>query len=520
MVPQIITAIRRCALARARAIALAAVACALTWTHAADATRHPLSLDQCIQMAIQSNLDLQVDRLDPQIARYALRGAYGAYDPVLHLDAGRSYEDNPADMDPKKDRPDAAYQITTDSYGFGLSGNLPTGLSYGLGAEAAHRSAETFFLATDPTLPGAIRLTNNWLGTAALTLDQPILRNFWIDEARQTIRVNRKNLKIAELGLKQEIINTVTKVQLAYYDLVMALEQVKVQRKAVELANQLLLESRQRVQAGLLTPLDEKQAEARLASAQASEFAARQAVDEAQEKLKLLITDDLRSWADVTLDPTETLVALPRAFDREESWRRALRLRPDLAQLRLESEKRDIVVKYRFNQLFPALDVQGSYGARSVQTDFGELSREVADLSHPSYSYGVVFTLPLANIAARNDYRASQALKQQTLLQVKRLEQSILSQVVIAGKQLEPIFGRVKATQQARENADVALSFEEKKLQVGQSTYFIVLELQRTLTEARLAEVRALSDYNKAQVELAFSEGSTLEENSLRVEWK
>jgi outer membrane protein TolC len=79
-------------------------------------------------------------------------------------------------------------------------------------------------------------------------------------------------------------------------------------------------------------------------------------------------------------------------------------------------------------------------------------------------------------------------------------------------------FRRVNSTHQARVFAEAALAAEQTKLQNGASTSFIVLQLQRNLTDARSAEFRALSDYNKALAQLAFSDGSVLEKDGLEFE--
>jgi len=100
----------------------------------------------------------------------------------------------------------------------------------------------------------------------------------------------------------------------------------------------------------------------------------------------------------------------------------------------------------------------------------------------------------------------------------KRFEQDILVDIEndVAGAQIA--FQRVEATRQEREFAEAALGAEEKKLEVGKSTSFIVLQLQRDLTTARSNEINALTDYNIALAQLANSEGRTLEKHGIDVE--
>ena len=231
-----------------------------------DQTPRLLSLSDCIQMALLHNYDVQIERFAPEIARYNLDGAYGAYEPTFNASAGQRFISQPGTFDVKKPGIDSPYELTTDSLGLGVTGLLPTGLSYDAEGLASFLSGRTDFSLSpkDAVLfpPNGIRDTNQYFSVTAVTLRQPLLRDFWIDAYRQRIRVNKKNLKISEMALRWKIMNTINAVQQAYYETTFARENIRVEEKALELANQLLKETRKRVEVGDLPPLDEKQAEA------------------------------------------------------------------------------------------------------------------------------------------------------------------------------------------------------------------------------------------------------------------
>ena len=98
--------------------------------------------------------------------------------------------------------------------------------------------------------------------------------------------------------------------------------------------------------------------------------------------------------------------------------------------------------------------------------------------------------------------------------------QNILIQIDNGVKQVQNAFERVEATRQARVFAETALDAEQKKLESGKSTSFLVLQAQRDLTTRRSEEIRALADYNKALSQLYLLEGSILERNHVGVEAK
>ena len=490
-----------------------------------DQTPRLLSLSDCIQMALQHNYDVQIERLTPEIARYNLDGSYGAYEPSFNASAGERFLNQPGTFDPKKSGVDAPYELTTDSLGLGIAGLLPSGLSFDAEATASFLSARTDFSLSpkDAVLfpPNGVRDTNQYFSITAVTLRQPLLRDFWIDAYRQKIRVNKKNLKISEMALRWKIMNTINAVQQTYYEVVFAREKIRVEEKALELANQLLKQTSKRVEVGDLPPLDEKQAEAQVQTVQSDLYAAEQALAEQQNALKNLTTDEFQTWVDVTVEPSEGLIAVPQMFDRSDSWQNAIGSRPDLVQLRLELEKQGIIVRYRFNQIFPRLDLVGGYGFQGWDDSLGKTLGDIRDQSNPIYSYGVEFSVPLGgNRAARNSYKASRAAKQQAALQLRKMEQDVLVQVDDSLKLARSVYKRTSSTREARVYAEAALEAEEKKLQNGVSTPFVVLQLQQKLTDARTAEIRSLSDYNKALAQLALNEGSTLEKNHLSVEVK
>ena len=125
----------------------------------------------------------------------------------------------------------------------------------------------------------------------------------------------------------------------AYDELNYALENVKVQIDATNLAYELVVENTRRVQAGVLTELDVAQSQSQLASSVASLLAAQQLADEDENIFKSLVTEKFRDLHDVKLLPSEKLTADPAMFDLEESWQTALAKRPNLLQAKVAIEQ-------------------------------------------------------------------------------------------------------------------------------------------------------------------------------------
>lgn len=478
-----------------------------------------LSLQECLDLALGRNFDIKVSQLSADVARYQLNGSYGAYDPTFSFSARHDFVSQPPDFDPKKTGVDSPYELDGDTIGPELKGNLPFGLSYDLLASGGFHRASTDLSAVSPkTYPNGIRITNNFDSAAALQLKQNLLKDFWIDQASENLRLRRADLKISEQTLKFQIMRSVLAVELAYYDLQAARDRIRVSELAVQLKQQLVSETKRRVEVGDLPPLDAEQAETQLQNALTALTAARENYFTQQNSLKGMITDNFREWVGFELIPADNLAAVKQDVNRAESFEHALRNRPDLIEARLNVDKRDIAVKFGLNQLFPSLDLIGEYGGLGVQPDFRSAASDVINFRHPVYYYGVVFSVPLGSVAERNNYKASKTQREIAKLQLKQAEEGVLLQIAEYVNRVESRYSQVQSTRQARRFAETALAAEQKKLENGLTTAFTVLQYQEILTTAQTAEVAALADYNKSIAQLSFADGSTLEKHHLKVQ--
>jgi outer membrane protein len=350
-----------------------------------------------------------------------------------------------------------------------------------------------------------------------VNVTQPLLKNFWIDNNRLTILVAKNRLQYSEQGLREQIITTVTAVENAYYELIFARENVNVEQEALVLAQTQRDQDKQRVQVGSLAPLDVQQDEAQVAQSQANLIAAENTLSVDQNSLKTLLSDNYSQWHDVEIQPTATLAAEPQSFDVQDSWSKGMTERPDLLQARLDVEQQGIQLKFYRNQLFPQLDLIGSYGYNGAGQEFSDTFGQYETANRPFYSYGAQFSIPLGNVSARNNLKSGKATEKQLLLKLKQFEQNVMVQIDNAVKAAQSAWEGADATKQARIYAEAALDAEQKKYAVGKSTTFTVLQLQNNLTSARSQEIRSLANYNQALANLAAAEGSTLQRDKLDV---
>ncbi|MDA7915662.1 TolC family protein [Verrucomicrobia bacterium] len=461
-----------------------------------------LSAKECIYRALEHNLDIQIERITPVIRELALEAAYQPYEPSLRSQSTRSFSRSPGQVDPVSNLTYPGNDTTRDVYSNSINGRIASGMSYNMAVEV-NRTTGTRFLVPQ------------YSTSASINLQQPLLKNFLIDSASRNIRLSRISLRMSKLALSGKVTDIVTQVLTAYYDLIHAYENIKVQEQGLDLAQRLLEDNQRRVESGVMAPLDIKQAESDLASRETDLLTARQTLVRQQNILKQLISDDYSSLHGRSIRPSETLLSLKDTRGLHSSWQRALDERTDLLQLRDELEKQDIEIRYSRNQVLPALDLVTSFGLNGLDS---KLTRGFGDITggdNPNYSAGFVLTIPLSNRAAKANLKSSRESKKAALLNLKRLEQSILAEIDNGFHETNTQFNRVHSARTARRYAEAVLEAEEKKLSNGATTSYVVLQLQRDVTSARLIELRAITDYNKAQAQFSKSENSTLERQQI-----
>ena len=470
---------------------------------------HELTLEDCIGLALQNNLDLHLERVSRESARADIAAAQGGYDPALVVSASRRHEETLGRADRNAaEQANAGSDSDTDSWSAGLAGETAlAGLRYDISAKSGNTSGTSGGNPFDTST-----------GSAGITLTQPLLKGFKTGGARYQVLLARK--QFAEFGaqLENKMQNILMQVESAWYSLIQARESIRVQEEAVHLATQLYADNQRKVQIGALSILDEKQAESQAAAARADLSAARQTYAEAQNRLKALIFADHRRQRAADIQAVGELTAEPVVVDVVASGEQALANRPDLRQTRLALARQEIVTDYQKNQALPALDLVGGYGVAATHED---RQRDVFERLHsadePFWTLGVTLSIPLGNRTARARHTQSVLSAERLKLTLRQQEEAVLVAVDNAASAVASGQERVQATREAREYAEQALAAEQRKLDSGKSTSFIVLQLQRDLTQARKSEISALADYNQQLANLALAEGNMLAHHGIEL---
>ncbi|MFB3816630.1 MAG: TolC family protein [Candidatus Methylomirabilales bacterium] len=457
-----------------------------------------LSLREGIALAIQNNLDVAVEGYTPRVRDQELTQERAVFDPSAFLEATRTDVRRPP-----------LFSLTTtgtDAWDFntGVRQRLPTGGIYELRLDNEYSN----------TVSNA---TDGFSSRLALTLTQPLLRNFGYDANLTNIRIATNNQSISREQLRLRVADVVTQVQNAYFDLIFALENLEVQRRSLRLAQELVALNRARVRAGVAAPVEVTQAEAQEAARQQDVILAEKAVRDAEDTLKVVLNLPSTAGWDQELRPTDPATFEAVQVNLDEAIRQALANRNEYRSAKLDVDNRDLTVRLTRNQLLPDLSLQGSVSLGGAGETYGRNLGELSSTEFTSYSVGVVLTVPIGNRAAQAGHLRARLLSEQARTSLKQLELLIVQQVREAVRRVEADARRVEANRAARVLAEEQLRVEQRRLEAGVTTTFNVLSFQRDLAAAQANEIRAITDYNKSLAVLDRVRGIVLERHRIEL---
>ncbi len=431
--------------------------------------------------------------------------------------------------------------LTTGTSNWLLSNNFNANGGYTQGFSPGTQLSATF----DNTrlTSDAARYTYNPILNSSLgfTVTQPLMRGFGIELNRRFIRIAKNDSKIADLVFRQQVIDTVAGIARLYTDLVSLNEDVKVKREALQLAQRLYEDNKNKVEQGEQAPIELTRAQAQVAVNQQALFSAEGLVQQQELIVKTVITR--RGLANTSIlaahiIPTDTL-AVPETEPPqpvEEMIAEALRNRPDLAQAGIQVENSQINLKGSLNALRPELDVVGNVqngglsgqinpvaaaltpGAVLYPGGYGTALGQIFKNNFPTYSAGLQLTLPLRNRVAQADAVRDELQVRQSQIRRQQFEDQIRLEVADAFVAMQQARAAYEAAVQSRLLQEQSVKVEQETFDVGLATNYLVIQYQTYLAQAQSTEVAAKGAYVKARVALERATASTLEKNQVSIE--
>jgi len=514
--------------------------------------QQPMTLREAIALALTNNKDIEVARDNVKIAEYDLLSTRGAYDPRFSSQTYYEKLKSPA----TSFLSGASKVETSDFTGTArFEGLTPKyGGAYHVDFSSVRQTSNSQFSVLNPQYPTAL----------TLSYTQPLLRGLRFDLPRRQIEVAKKNLSLTDAQFRQRAIEVITSVQRTYWDLVFALRNLQIQRDSLNDSRTQLAHNRRMVAEGSLAPIDVVAAETQVANFEQAEFSALEDVNRAENNLKSMIAENQKAklW-DVSIIPTDQADLTLPDVSLTDAMSAAVQNRQELRQSDLAREINLLDLRLYRDQTKPEVDLIGSYGmvgnagtltsTSNPLTASNDLQRaRVNELSvlaglqplpptpsvsipsnliggypqsllnlgsnqYNNFRVGVSISLPLHNRTAEGQLGHALVEGKRIATQREQLEQLIQVEVRNALQSLKTAEARLRSAAVGRSTAEQQYESEKRKLDVGQSTVFLVLERQTALATARGNELRAQTDLNKSIAELQRATGNSLSANNVTV---
>ena len=484
-----------------------------------------LSLEECIVKALKNNLQVAVEVYNPEIADASLIQAKEFFIPRFDFNYGAQQTENPSYWWIQ-----GAETVTSKfrDYSISFVQQVPTGGNFSLSLSRNKYDTNQAFQLINPRFESTVRFD----------FTQPLLKDFGFKVSRKEIIVAQNNLDISQQQLKSVLMDTIYRVQEAYWNLVYAIEDYNVKNQSLKLARDLLAKSEKEVEVGKLAPIEILNAEAVVASREADILQAEALIRMYEDSLKNIINVAEEKGAPLRIIPRDKPTFAKKEVSLEEALEWALDNRPDLKMKQTEIGTKELNLSVAKNQMLPGLNLNLSYwspgisGDRLIYSENNPLTgvierteegdpmdslRDALKLLYNNWSVSLTLSLPLSSIFTRADYVRAKMELEKSQLELENLEKQTQLEVRNAVRDIETSAKRVDAYRVARELAERRLEAEEKKLDVGLTTNYFVLQFQEELANARTQELKALVDYNLAWSKLEKALGLSLDKRNIKI---
>ncbi|NIS59484.1 MAG: TolC family protein [Proteobacteria bacterium] len=458
-----------------------------------------VTIENAILLALENNRSLRVERINPSIQQTFEEEERAVFDPGISGGLFGSRERSETRSATTGEFSDTTSNETAVDLGISQFFSTGTEVGVDLSTERAWSDREREVHAT----------------RAGLTVTQALLRGIGPEANLANLRQAQLDTLASQYELRGFAESLVALVEETSWDYILAERQIEIVTVSLELAEQQLRETEERIKIGTVAEIERAAAQAEIALRRVNLINARNALATTRLRLLRLLNPPGPKLWDREIILRDRPVVPEVIMDEVESHVDvALRMRPDLNQARLEVQRGDLEIIKTKNGLLPVLDLFITLGKTGYADSFGD---SVTDIDGKGYdiSGGIGLAYPLRNREAKASHRRAILDRTQAVEAVDNLAQLVQVDVRAAYIEVQRAKEQVAATTASRKLEEEKLRAETEKFRVGRSTTLLVAGAQRDLVISQIAEVRAVADYLKALVNLYRLEGSLLERRGI-----
>lgn len=447
-----------------------------------------MHIDEVIDIALRNNLQLQLHQEDVTAANGAVAGQQGAFDPLVTA-TGFHETTNQTGLNTF-----APEEEKVDYWAASMSKKLERGTEIDLTWENQRYTSDSMFTTIDPFYSSSI----------SIGVTQPLLKGW--NEGAQTadLRAAEKGVEAADSAVAAQAVELGAEVKKAYWQLLYARQENEVRKLSLELARRLLDDTTQKIDAGILAPVEIYQPESEVARREEALIAGEQAIADAEDILKLILNQP--DWG-VSIVPTDKPRIIREKVDFDAVLANAMEMRKDLQTAKLQVEAAELLVKKSSDGLKPSLDLDGRLGFSGTDTSYSGSSANIFGDTDLGWKVGLTFSMPLGNNSSKGADIAARAQLSKARTSVRIMEQQVTRSCREAVRNMTLSLKKIEASEKTSLAQQKRLEAEQNKFDAGLSIALDVLEAQEAFAQALAGQKRAMVAHALARAELARVQG-------------
>lgn len=486
----------------------------------------PMTLEECLIRAMEKNLGLQVQVLQPERVGLSVSLAAEKFLPSL------SFQYNSQNLkSPSFSWIDAAGAVLTkySEYTAELVQLIPTGGQMRASLGGDRYDTNRNFLTINPRYGGQL----------SFSFAQPLLKDFGFKISRKEIIAAQNNKDIAENSYRTAVLDTLYTVEEAYWNLVFNSENLKVKQQSLKLASDLLERNKKELEIGMMAPIDILSAQADAATREADILQAEVQVKNGEDALRTLLNLKGEDGNEnLPLVPADAPSPEKKEVSMESALAQAMANRPELRSAKLDMKNKELDLTYSRNQLLPDLSFRADYwspGISGTQILYAEDNpltgiiigqipgqskdalKDAMKFKYKNWAVGLTLSFPLNTVFSRALAAQARVNMEEAAIMLEEKEQQVFLEVRNAVRVVETNAKRIEAYAAARRLAEKKLEAEERKAKAGLSTNYLVLLNQRDLANAQTNELRSRIDYVLSLAKLDKATGTSLEKRNIKL---
>jgi outer membrane protein TolC len=490
-----------------------------------------LSLAEAVALGIANNLDVQVERHGPLLAREDLGVAWGAFDPTFSFAGGVADIKNPT-SNVFQGTPTETSDRIYDGDG-SISGLVPW-----LGGEYS----VSYVGDSEQTTSTLSTLSPEFRSRVNLEIEVPLLKNLIWNEPWTEVRRGRISVAEDDEEFRTRLMDVVRGIEDAYWALIATKESRRVAAKSLETARALEELTRVQYEVGVVSQVEVTEAVAGVAEREVSSIRAEARYLNRQDELaNQILGDRFSPLLDLTIEPTDSPDRIGiRDIDVGAATQVAFELRPELGVLRKSVEREELELRFARNQRLPEFNVRGTVGYEglagrenrnrlllpgsppigtipSPRPEFIDSTDDLFTDSSQQWSVRGILSIPLGNVSARHSFRRARFELGRAESRLRREQQVVIVEIRRAVRELKAALEGIEAAERRRLAAEEQLRAERLRLEYGESTPFDVLQRERDLVEAEEQKILSQQIYHNSVSGLARAQGTTLRARNIEI---